>query len=497
MRGALRVCMLGSVLCGCVSTAPALAQPPGAGSPSGSAPMVTQRQLSFANRPWFGDLDQMAQRQMIRVLVPYSRTLYFNDKGHERGIAAEGVRDFEQYINRKLRTGRRPITVYLIPTTRDKLLPGIVEGLGDIAAGNLTVTDDRLKLVDFVVLTDRVVTELVVTGARGPTVTSVEDLAGRTVHVRRASSYYESLAHLNDRLKTEGKPAVKLQLVPDALEDEDMMEMANAGVIDVLIVDDWKARLWAQILPKLKLNDKVFLREGGRVGWAIHKERPKLAQILTEYESEYVRKLGTYAYRLKKQMQHVKELQDPTRGADWKRFQEIIELFRRYGDRYGFDPLMLAAQGYQESGLRQDAHSRAGAVGVMQLMPETGAEMRVGDIHITDANIHAAAKYMDILMKQYFPDAHFSEGNAPLFAFASYNAGPGNIARMRAEASKRGLDPDKWFDNVELVVAEKIGIETTTYVRNIYKYYVSYKLTLEAQEAQLRARETVTPPGQR
>ena len=127
---------------------------------------------------------------------------------------------------------------------------------------------------------------------------------------------------------------------------------------------------------------------------------------------------------------------------------------------------------------------RVGAVGVMQIMPATGTEMRVGDIYTLEPNIHAGAKYMDQLMERYFADAHFSESNRALFAFASYNAGPGNISHMRELAEKRGLDPNEWFNSVELVVAEKIGLETTTYVRNIFKYYVAYKLTVEAHEAQ-------------
>jgi membrane-bound lytic murein transglycosylase MltF len=192
-------------------------------------------------------------------------------------------------------------------------------------------------------------------------------------------------------------------------------------------------------------------------------------------------------------MRRVKQIKDPTGSGDWKRFEEMQALFQRYGARYNFDPLMLAAQGYQESALDQSAHSRVGAIGVMQLMPDTGAEMKVGDIHVVEANIHAGTKYMDMLMSKYFPDAHFSEAVRPLFAFASYNAGPGNIARMRREAAKRQLDPDKWFNNVEIVVAEKIGAETTTYVRNIYKYYVAYKMITEAQDAQRRARESLTP----
>jgi membrane-bound lytic murein transglycosylase MltF len=129
----------------------------------------------------------------------------------------------------------------------------------------------------------------------------------------------------------------------------------------------------------------------------------------------------------------------------------------------------------------------------MQIMPATGAELKVGDIRVTEANIHAGAKYMDRLMTRYFADATFSEQNRTLFAFASYNAGPGNMAKMRRLAEQRGLDPNKWFKHVEVVTAERIGIETTTYVRNIYKYYAAYRLTLEVQAEQHKAREQLAP----
>jgi len=199
-------------------------------------------------------------------------------------------------------------------------------------------------------------------------------------------------------------------------------------------------------------------------------------------------------YRMGVYMRKVKELKDPTRSAEYKRFQQTLCFFQTYGQKYGFDPLMLAAQGYQESQLNQQAKSHVGAVGIMQLMPDTGAQMKVGDIHVAESNIHAGAKYMDQLMENYFADAHFSEGNRPLFAFASYNAGPGNIAKCRKEAAAKGLDPDKWFNNVEIVVARKIGTETTTYVRNIYKYYVAYRLTIEAEAEAAKARQQVTAP---
>jgi membrane-bound lytic murein transglycosylase MltF len=312
--------------------------------------------------------------------------------------------------------------------------------------------------------------------------------------VRPSSSYFESLQALNATLVAAGRPEVELVPVPDALEDEDLMEMANAGLVDLLVVDDWKAKIWVQILPKIRAREDLVLHDAGQIGWAVRKGSPKLVAAIAEFY-EASRLTASYEYRLTQAMRRVKQIQNPTRSADWKRFEELRALFRRYGEKYGFDPLLLTAQGYQESRLDQSARSHVGAIGVMQLMPETGAEMKVGDITVTEANIHAGAKYMDQLMERYFADANFSEGNRPLFAFASYNAGPGNIARMRREAVKLGLDPDKWFNNVELVVADKIGAETTTYVRNIYKYYVAYKLALEAQEVQRKARESVTSPG--
>jgi len=463
-------------------------------SASADASAAKPRQLNIASKPWTGDFDDMVKRRIIRALVPYSRSLYFNDKGHERGIAAENIRDFERYINKQHKTQKRPITVYIIPTTRDKLISGVAEGLGDIAVGNLTVTDDRLKLVDFAAPQgQRPNTEIVVTGPKSPPISAIDDLSGKTVHVRKASSYFESLTALNDRFRKQGKPEAKLVLVSDALEDEDMMEMLNAGLLEVIVVDDWKAEMWAQILSKIKPQPEIALREGGQVGWAIRKGSPKLQEAINDFYKNFLKKQGVAEYRLQKYMKRVKQIKDSTATEDYNRFSETLALFEKYSEKYGFDPLMLAAQGYQESQLNQKARSHVGAIGIMQIMPQTGAELKVGDIQIAEHNIHAGAKYMDQLMTKYFSDANFSEGNRPLFAFASYNAGPGNISKMRKEAKKRGLDPDKWFNNVELVTAEKIGAETTTYVRNIYKYYVAYKLTLEAHELTRKAREGVAP----
>ena len=464
-------------------------------TPTPSPATARTRGLVLAQKPFTGDFDRMLERRVIRVVVPYSRTLYFNDKGKERGITAELFRDFERYLNRKYaaKLRKRPLTLYIFPTTRDKLLPDLVQGVGDIAGGNLTATPERLKTVDFFAPTDRKgVSELVVTGPGAAVIASVNDLAGKTVHVRQASSYYESLEAVNARFQEERRAAIKLQMVPDALEDEDLLEMLNAGLVQVVVVDDWKAKAWAKVLPRIQVHEDVSVAEGGHVGWAHRKESPQLDAVLADYYKNSVKKQGLAEQLLAGFQKSIKQIANNTGTAEWKRFEDTIALFNKYGEEYGFDPLMLAAQGFQESGLNQNARSPVGAIGIMQLMPETGAQLRVGDITIAESNVHAGAKYMDKLMTDYFADARFSERDRPLFAFASYNCGPGNVARMRKEAARRGLDPDKWFNNVEVVVAQKIGIETTTYVRNIYKYYVAYKLQLGVLEAQRKARQQVT-----
>jgi membrane-bound lytic murein transglycosylase MltF len=467
---------------------PASAQKPPAGSG------VEERALEIRNKPWKGDFQQMLDRKVIRVLVPYSRSLYFVDKGVERGITVDTVRDFERYINRKYVKDKRPVTVFVIPTTREKLLPQLNAGLGDIAAGILTVTEARLKAVDFVAPGDqRTVREVIVTGPKAPELRTLDDLSGQTISVRPSTSYYESVEALNRRFAAGKRPPVRIERLPVALEDEDKLEMLNAGLLGIVVVDDWKAEMWAQVLPNIRVRDDLVLRDDGRTGWAIRKGSPRLHDAILDFYREHLVKQGVANYRFAQYTKRVKQIQDPTRSSEWKRFEQTLAIFEEYGDKYDFDPLMLAAQGYQESRLEQNAKSAVGAIGVMQVMPATGKELGVGDIRQIEPNIHAGAKYLDQLMTRYFKDAKFDEQNRTLFAFASYNAGPGRIQQMRKLAAEQGYDPDVWFNNVEIVTAEKVGIETTTYVRNIYKYYVSYKLAEEHAAATRRAVESVAP----
>lgn len=463
--------------------------------PTAATPLPpSTRQLSLSNQPWSGDFDQMLERRLIRVLAPYSRTLYFLDKGQERGLTAVLARNFERYINRKYakQLQKRPVTVAIVPTTRERLLDDLNQGLGDIVAGNLTATPERLQFVDFLAPDDFAIAELVLTGPGTAPISNLEDLAGKAVHVRPSSSYHQSLLSLNQRLTSAGKPVVQIMPVPEAIEDEDLMEMLNAGAINISIVDDWKADIWAQVLPKITVTD-LAIRSEGHAGWAFRKQSPALQAVLHDFYQTEVKKHRLVEQSIISFNQGIKQISNNTGDAEWERFAHMLKLFETYGEQYHFDPLMLAAQGYQESRLKQDARGPSGAIGVMQVLPSTGKSLQVGNIKLLEPNIHAGAKYLDDLMARYFSNIDFSDDDRTLFAFASYNAGPGTINRLRKVAEKRGLNPDRWFNNLELVVADKVGWETTTYVRNIYKYYVAYKLQFQIQHQQRQAREHFTP----
>jgi membrane-bound lytic murein transglycosylase MltF len=426
----------------------------------------------------------------VRVLAPYSRTFFFNEMGRERGYSADLVRVVEKYLNDTLakQLGNRPLTFLIIPTTRDKLLTGVAEGMGDIAV-NVGVSDERRRLVDFIVAPETPpLAEVVLTGPASPVIKTIDDLAGQTVHARPSSVYHEDLVALNVRFAKAGKPPVNIVAVPDALEDEDMMEMLNLGILQIILVDDFVANMWAKVLPKVKVHNDVALRRGATVGWAIRKDSPLLQKTVMDAYVNAIRDTPkNLSDRAARYTGRVRQLQNPTGSADYQRYMATVDLFKKYGAQYHFDPLMLAAQGFQESRLNQDARSPVGAIGIMQLMPETGKELQVGDITIAEPNVHAGTKYMDQLMRKEFPGEAFDDANRTLFAFAAYNCGPGNMAKIRKAAAARGLDPIVWFNSVEIVTAEKIGLETTTYVRNIYKYYVSYKLMEEARAAKQKA----------
>jgi membrane-bound lytic murein transglycosylase MltF len=456
-----------------------------------SKPARETHALPLPDATFTGDFDGMKQRRMIRVLVVYNKTNYFIDKGMPRGITTEAFKMFEDHINQKYKTKNLRIHVVLIPVRRDALADLLLSGKGDVIAANATVTTERLEKADFSAPVLRNVSEIVVSGPASQPVASAEELSGKEVFVRKGSIFAESVEKLNADLKKQGKAEAKVRWAPEALEDEDLLEMLNAGLVKYVVVDDFLARFWAQVLPKVQLNTGAVLRKDSDIAWAMRKGSPLLKAELDEFIAKYPEGSAARNMLFAKYLKNTKFVKNAASKDEMQKFEQTVNFFKDYGDKYDMDYLLMAAQGYQESRLDQNAKSQVGAVGVMQVMPATGADMKVGDISQTEPNINAGVKYMRFMVDQYFANEPMDKLNKGLFAFAAYNAGPGRIQSLRKEAEKKGLDPNKWFNNVEIVASQRIGRETVTYVSNIYKYYIAYKLATEDMAERRKAREEV------
>jgi membrane-bound lytic murein transglycosylase MltF len=222
----------------------------------------------------------------------------------------------------------------------------------------------------------------------------------------------------------------------------------------------------------------------------MRKNNPQLKKLVDDFAATRAVGMSFGSTLVRRYLQNTKWVTNSTSKEEMEKFRTMVAIFQKHATQYDFDYLMLAAQGYQESMLNQDRKSPRGAVGIMQVLPKYAAAspINIDNVNNVNSNIHAGAKMLRNIADTYFKDQNIDPVNKTLFVFASYNAGPNRIARLRKQASEMGLNPNVWFDNVELVAAKDIGQETVTYVRNIYKYYVAYKLTLEQVQRRRKAR---------
>jgi membrane-bound lytic murein transglycosylase MltF len=442
-------------------------------------------------KAWTGDFDGMVERHKIRALVPYSKSFYFLDGATQRGIAYEGIQIFKKWLNKELGKGHLKVRVVIVPTPRDKLFSDLVAGRGDIALGNITITPERLKIVDFSDPIAKGIKEIVVAGQGAPILKGLDDLAGKEVFVRTSSSYYENLKRLNAQFKKSRKKPVKILPAEEFLEDEDLMEMANGGLISFIVVDEHKAKAWEPIFENVKIYTDIAIRTGGEIAWAFRKNSPKLKEVINRFFAAHNQGTMLFNVITKRYLQNIKWVENALLETEFQRVKDAVEFFRKYGDKYDFDWLMLAALAYQESRIDQSKQSPAGAIGVMQILPATAKDPNVNIPNIEDMenNIHAGVKYLRFLRDRYFEKEPMDEANKTLFTFASYNAGPARVAKLRSEAENNGLDPNIWFRNVEIMAAKRIGRETVQYVSNIYKYYTAYRLIMEKLQLKEEAKK--------
>jgi membrane-bound lytic murein transglycosylase MltF len=432
--------------------------------------------ISHVREQWNGDLDAILNhRRVIRVLVSYSKTNFAVVQGRPQGLEYELLHSYETFLG--ARTGRhhiKPLVVF-IAVPRTQLIPLLVEGRGDIAAG-LTVTPERATRVAFTSPYIRDIKEVVVMAKDVRGLYTLYDLSGRTVHVVAGSSNAEFLKKLNRQLLEKGKRAVRVVEADKILEAEDVLEMVNSGIFRMTVVKDYVADLWGALLPDIVVRKDIVLTEGANVAWAVRKENPQLLASLNEFIRSKARHGAMLSdILLSKYYGSTKWIRNPLAKSERQKLVRYQVYLKKYAMLYGFDWLRIAAMAYQESHLNRHARSRKGAVGIMQMLPATARQMGIRNIYSATNNIHAGVKYLALLRDSYFDDPAIASADKFDFALAAYNAGPDRIEALRRKAAELGLDPNKWFFNVERVALREIGWEPVEYVANIYKYYIAYK----------------------
>jgi membrane-bound lytic murein transglycosylase MltF len=425
------------------------------------------------SKSWTGDFSAMKKDKVVRVLMPYSITSYYIDNGQEKGVVVEYMRKFEAFLNKGIKKELDKIRIIFVPTRRNKLISSLVEGQGDIAAAELTITPERLENVDFSDPILSNVREVLVTSKDVADISALGDLAKMKIHVRESSSYYSSLLRINEELEKQSLSAIEIITTDEKFEDEDLLEMVQSGMVPAIIIDEYSVKPWLKVHDKIKIHGKIAISEGGNIGWAFRKNSPEFKKVINQFISK--NRAGTVFgnIMLKRYYSDINKIINPKSETYQKKLTELVELFNKYGKKYNIDPMLLAAQAFQESKFNQKAKSRVGAVGIMQVLPSTAKDRNVNikNIHVLENNIEAGAKYMRFVADHYFNDDNIPEFDKILFVFASYNAGPNRVARVRKKAN----DPNSWFDSVDWQVARAAGSEPIKYVKNIYIYYIAFK----------------------
>jgi membrane-bound lytic murein transglycosylase MltF len=430
--------------------------------------------------------------RLLTVLIPFDRTRFFLVEGEPKGFEYDLVNAFVAKMNKSRNKDEPELKLVFLPTPFSQMIPLLESGVGDMAAGGLTITPERLERVDFTEPYIANVREVAVIRRTDEEPREIDDLVGMTFYLAAGSSYVEHGKRLNASRAEAGLSTLSFVEADPSLMSEDLLEMVNAGIIEGTVVDHHIAELWQEVLPDIRITD-IAVREGTEIAWAVPKEgaanaSPRLRRKLDRFIEE-ARKgtlLGNILF--KRYYENRSWIANPLSSNGLEQLAEYRSLLQRYGEQYGFDWRLLAALVFQESRFDPDAKSGQGAVGLMQVLPSTGKEVGFDNIRDPEANIHAGTKYLAFLRDRYFSDEAIAPHERDRLTLAAYNAGPARVRKLRERAQSMGRDPDRWFGHVERAAQVAIGDETVRYVANINKYRIAYGLS----EAVLAERQQAT-----
>ncbi|MGB5685933.1 MAG: lytic transglycosylase F [Candidatus Electrothrix sp.] len=438
---------------------------------------------------WLGDLDGMLKRGQLRVLLPFSRTFFFQANDQEWGLSSEILNRYEQFLNDKVVLGDKKIEIIFLPTPKERLVEDLLAGKGDIAVADLLLPPEQEERVTFISPVAAENQEILVTGPDSPQFKSIFNLSGQEITVREDSSYAASLQKLNNTLTSIGRKPVTLRIADAFLEDEDLLEMTAAGLLPMTVVDSHVGEFWTTVFHTLRLHNKIALRTAKEISWAVRPDNFLLQESVSSFKKNgYLPQDGhlslTEYYRKKDGF-----LKNNLALPALERYHSAAALFEKYGKKYTFPSLLLAALAYQESRLDPFRLGENGKVGLMGIDPsavlQEGVQTDLQQIRKPAHNIQTAAHYLRFLADHYFSSPRLSELDRNLMALAAYTSSPEQVMAARKKAALAGYNPDIWFHHVEtaMYVGERKNVgereDIAQHVRNIYNYFKAYEYFLD------------------
>lgn len=430
------------------------------------------------------DLAQVRSSGVLRVLINQSRNSSGEVQGQPIGIEYRRLRAFERYLNRNVEEGSR-LTLKLIPMAKDRLLAALQRGEGDLVApGELVPRRGRGDVSPSAPVMARV--PLVLVGHRGARrYRRLEELAGRSLALPTGSAAGEAILQANERLVQRGLAPIGIEWLDPSLAVEDVLEMVHAGILPLSVVELPIARRWSRVLPRLQIESGMVFSRDGDMSWFVRREAKNLRASIDRFLNTYRSPVdGDVAFR--RVYRPLYKVHNPLGQRARGRLEKVRPVLQRYAERHDFDWLNLAAVAFKESTLNPSVHGSGAATGLMQVTPATARSVGVGNVHRLENNVQASTRYLASIRRRYFNSPRLNDRERMAFVLAAYNMGPVRVQRLRAEARRRGLNPDQWFFQVERIAAERFGMGVVSYVNSVNKYFLAFRRERRALEQNRR-----------
>ncbi|KRW59828.1 transglycosylase SLT domain-containing protein [Pseudomonas sp. TTU2014-080ASC] len=418
------------------------------------------------------DLPDIRRSGELRVLINQSRNSSGEVKGQSIGIEYQRLRAFEHQLNSNNRNSRT-IKLKLIPKPKDQLLAALRRGEGDMVAPGELLSVPRGSNLSASAEVRKDVSLVIVARKGNRQYRHLEDLSGRSLALPTGSVAGDAIRELNQQLMDRKKAPLIIEWVNPTLAVEDVLEMVHAGIFNLTAVELPIAERWAKVMPKLRVDRHMRLLEDGSMHWYTRRDMPMLSASIDRFIKSYHPSADQDAV-FQRVYRRLYKVHYPLGRVERQRLERVRPVLQRHAKAQNFDWLMLAALAFKESTLNPSARGAGGAMGLMQVTPAAARSVGVSNIANLDNNVMASAKYLAMIRRNFFNSPQLNERERMAFILAGYNLGPQRVQSMRAEARRRGLNPNQWFFQVERVAMEQIGMGVVSYVNSVNKYFVAF-----------------------